>query len=98
MSEKQIPTPMTDAECRKRYIEQFYALSTDPIDPDRMAQVRPSQDFARQLERKLAYARSVLSLIEVYGGKFAPEGVDCNGSWCAEQARLALESHETHNQ
>ena len=35
---------------------------------------------------------SALKLIAENGGKTTDEGVSCNGSWCAEQARRALEA------
>ena len=55
-------------------------------------------DFARQLERELVVARNALTVIAEHGGLtvsheehdgFPP--TECDGAWCAEQARAALE-------
>ncbi|MCP4639428.1 MAG: hypothetical protein GY851_03295 [bacterium] len=35
--------------------------------------------------------RKALEIIAEFGGRDAEECVRCNGSWCAEQARRALE-------
>lgn len=35
---------------------------------------------------------AALTLISLAGGTRTDEGVSCNGSWCAEQARVALEA------
>ena len=47
-------------------------------------------DFARQLERELAAYKAALELIADRGG-LCNEEMSCNGLWCAEQARRALE-------
>ena len=41
-------------------------------------------------ERRVERLREVLRLIQWSGGGHTDEGLYCNGSWCAEQARAAL--------
>lgn len=41
-------------------------------------------------ERRVEKLREVLRLIQWSGGGHTDEGLYCNGSWCAEQARAAL--------
>lgn len=48
-------------------------------------------DAAKTSDKQLAKAIACLKLIAEQGGsKVTEEGVCCNGSWCAEQARQAL--------
>jgi hypothetical protein len=43
-----------------------------------------------ELEARHAKAITCLKLIEDAGGMTTKEGLHCNGSWCAEQAREVL--------
>lgn len=54
----------------------------------------PVIDLCRTLERELANAKDALRLIRDIGGTNHPEfaGLQCDGMWCARQARRALES------
>ena len=49
-------------------------------------------NHARQLERELDVYKSTLELIADHGGcTTTDDGLTCTGSWCAEQAKRALE-------
>lgn len=52
--------------------------------------------LARRLEIELEEAKDALRLIRDIGGTNHPEfaGLQCDGMWCARQARRALESIE----
>ena len=88
------PTPRTDAAKKWTFGDNRPGCSFDCVD----------EDFARTLERELASARAqfaaaqdgarrlreALRIIQWNGGGHTDEGLSCNGSWCAEQARAAL--------
>jgi hypothetical protein len=70
----------------------------------RLVEGRPQTEQGRSFGRALANyaaaqymrerdeARAVLALIAEAGGTTTEEGLHCNGTWCAEQARTFLDS------
>lgn len=88
------PTPRTSEHCNKRYREQFYALPTEKIDPARMELVRPSQDFARNLERENLWLREIVE-------KLKERVEDCDAvlhpAWSVER-RANREALSSYNQ
>jgi hypothetical protein len=61
---------------------------------DMTAERDSEQRWANQYKQQRDEARSALELIADHGGTYCADeemAMTCNGSWCAEQARRALE-------